>query len=79
MVLGATVKDTGSVGTDTPTGGVAFYDGATLLGVGALSGTGATATATFSISTLLLGGHSITAVYGGDSNFMVAAPRRLSA
>jgi hypothetical protein len=49
----------------TPTGTVAFYDGATSLGSSVLSGT----LATFSISSLSVGTHSITAVYGGDTNF----------
>jgi hypothetical protein len=49
----------------TPTGSVEFYDGTTLLG----SGTLASGSATYATSTLSSGTHSITAVYGGDSNF----------
>jgi uncharacterized repeat protein (TIGR03803 family) len=43
---------------------VTFEQGATVLGTGTLSG----GTATLSISTLGVGSHAITAVYGGDSN-----------
>jgi hypothetical protein len=58
----ATVKP---VGTGTPTGTVAFNDGATLLGTVTLSG----GTATFTTSSLAAGTHSITAMYSGDANF----------
>ena len=53
--------------TGTPTGTVTFYDnnGATTLGTGTLS----SGKATFSISTLTAGTHTITAVYGGGSNY----------
>ena len=55
----------------TPSGSVSFYDGTTLptltlLGNGTLSG----GQATFNTSTLSTGTHSITVVYGGDSNFI---------
>ncbi|HZV06696.1 MAG TPA: Ig-like domain repeat protein [Gemmataceae bacterium] len=53
-----------SPGSGTPTGTVTFEDGTTILGTGQLSG----GMATFSISTLSVGNHSITAVYGGDTN-----------
>jgi hypothetical protein len=49
--------------TGTPTGVVSFYDGTTLLGTGTLDGSGV---ATFSISTLAVGDHAITAFYDGD-------------
>ena len=52
--------------TTVPTGTVTFMDGATTLGTGALNGSGK---ATFATSALSTGSHSITAVYGGDSNF----------
>jgi hypothetical protein len=45
---------------------VTFKDGATTLGTGTLNGSGQ---ATFSTSLLTAGSHSITAVYGGDSDF----------
>ncbi len=54
-----------SPATGTPTGTVTFKDGGTTLGTGTLSG----GVATYSTSTLSIGTHSITAVYGGDTNF----------
>ena len=57
----ATVTSSGG----TPTGTVTFKDGATTLGIGALI----SGTANYSTTALVLNGHSITAVYGGDSNF----------
>jgi uncharacterized repeat protein (TIGR01451 family) len=50
----------------TPTGYVTFNDGATVLGVVALSA----GTAVYNTSTLSVGGHSITASYSGGSNFI---------
>jgi hypothetical protein len=47
------------------TGTVTFMDGASTMGPGTL----ASDVATFSTSALVLGSHSITAVYAGDSNF----------
>ncbi len=52
--------------TGTPTGAVTFSDGTTKLGTGALNSAGA---ATYSTSSLAVGEHSITAAYGGDTNF----------
>jgi autotransporter-associated beta strand protein len=50
-----------------PDGTVSFYDGATLLGTANLTPAGGvSATATFTISTLSVGTHTITAVYNGD-------------
>ena len=49
----------------TPTGTVTFMDSATSLGPGTLSG----GVATLSTSSLVVGGHTISVVYGGDSNF----------
>ncbi|MFF1956029.1 Ig-like domain-containing protein, partial [Streptomyces sp. NPDC058220] len=63
-ILTATVTAT-PPGAGTPTGTVDFFDGATLLGTSTLSG----GVATFSVSTLSVGTHSLTAVYSGDSNF----------
>jgi hypothetical protein len=48
----------------TPTGTVTFMDGSNVLGMGTLSD----GVATFSTTTLSIGTHSITAVYGGDDN-----------
>jgi hypothetical protein len=53
-----------SPGAGTPSGTVTFTDGSTTLGTGTLSG----GVATFSTSTLAVGSHSITAMYGGDTN-----------
>jgi hypothetical protein len=53
-------------GPGNPTGIVTFYDGGKTLGTGSLSADG---NATFSISSLSKGTHSITANYGGDDNF----------
>ena len=49
----------------TPTGSVTFLDNGTSLGTSSLSN----GQATFSTSTLSVGSHTITAQYGGDSNF----------
>jgi VCBS repeat-containing protein len=54
-----------SPGSGAPSGSVSFYDGSTLLGTGTVSG----GVATFTTSALKVGSHSITAKYGGDSNF----------
>ncbi len=51
--------------TAVPSGTVTFYDGATSLGSATLSG----GQATLTTSTLILGSHSITAAYSGDSSF----------
>jgi Bacterial Ig-like domain (group 3) len=58
----------------TPTGSVTFKDGANALGTGTLSGN----TATFATTGLALGNHSITAAYGGDSNFTNSASSTLT-
>ncbi len=68
VTLTATV--TRAAGSNTPSGTVTFKDGGTAIGNGILSGSGGTATATLTISTLIVGTHgSITAEYAGDSNF----------
>jgi len=54
-----------SSASGTPGGSVTFKDGAATLGVGALSG----GVAKYTTSTLAVGSHSITAVYGGDADF----------
>jgi hypothetical protein len=61
-----TLTATVTSGAGTPTGTVTFKDGSTTLGAGTL---GSTSQATFATSTLSVGSHSITAVYGGDNNF----------
>ena len=55
---------TATVSPAAATGTVTFKDGANTLGTGALAG----GTATFSTAALAMAAHSITAVYGGDSN-----------
>ncbi len=54
-----------SPGSGTATGTVTFKDGASTLGTGTLSG----GVATFTTSALTAGNHTITGVYGGDTNF----------
>lgn len=63
IVLTATVPQGSS--PVAPTGIVTFKDGATTIGTGTLSG----GIATLNTSTLSVGSHSLTAVYGGDTNF----------
>ena len=68
--LTATV--TAASGSVTPTGSVTFLRGSTALGSATLSGSGGTAQATLPISggsPLTIGANTITASYGGDSNF----------
>ncbi len=66
-VFGQSVTFTASVTSNvgTPTGIVTFTEGVVTLGTRSLSG----GVATFSISALTVGSHTITATYGGDSNF----------
>jgi hypothetical protein len=52
-------------GTGTPTGVVTFKDGSTTLGTATLSG----GIASFATAALSLGAHSLTAAYGGATNF----------
>jgi hypothetical protein len=73
-----TATVTGTAPT-TPTGTVTFKDGATTLGTGTLSGSGASATATFTTNMLSAGIHAtITAVYGGDVNYATQTSGSLS-
>ncbi|MFD1310940.1 Ig-like domain-containing protein [Streptomyces kaempferi] len=51
-----------SPGAGVPSGTVSFFDGATLLGTGTLSG----GVATFTTAMLNAGSHGLTAVYGGS-------------
>ncbi len=60
-----TFAATVSGASPTPTGAVMFYDGTAPLGSGSLDGFGV---ATLPTSTLTLGSHNITAVFGGDTN-----------
>jgi hypothetical protein len=63
-----------SPGSGTPTGTVTFKDGTTVLGTGTLNSNGQ---ATFTTSSLKLGNHSITAVYGGDTDFRTSTSAAL--
>ena len=62
-------------GAGTPTGSVTFMDGGTTLGTSPLNGSGQ---ATYTTSSLAVGTHSITASYGGDSNFSGSTSPALS-
>jgi hypothetical protein len=64
VTLTATV--TAASGSGTPTGTITFLDSTTSIGTGTLSASG---TATLSTTALAAGSHSITASYGGDTNF----------
>ena len=71
LTFTATVSGSGG----TPTGTVAFMEGVTTLGTGALNGSGQ---ATLTTSTLGAGSHAITAVYGGDATFATSTSAPLS-
>jgi len=75
--VGQSVTFTATVtpnGSGTPTGSVTFRDGGSTLGSGNLSG----GKASYSTSSFSAGAHSITAVYGGDSNFTGSTSSTLS-
>ncbi len=74
VVLTATVTPAAGSAA-TPTGSVTFMDGTTTLGTGTLNGT---LQASYTTSTLGAGTHSITAVYGGDTNFTGSTSALLS-
>jgi sugar lactone lactonase YvrE len=65
-----TATVTPSSGAIVPTGTVTFYDGSTAIGTGTLSasGSGASAVASLTTTSLAAGSHVITAVYSGDTN-----------
>jgi hypothetical protein len=70
-VYGQTVTLTATIaavapGAGTPTGTVTFSDQVGTLGTGALNGSGV---ATFTSTTISAGVHTVTASYGGDTNF----------
>ncbi len=68
----ATVTHSGS---GTPTGSVVFSDGALVLATVPITSSGV---ATYSTNTLSVGAHSISADYGGDSNFSASQSATLS-
>ena len=61
--FGTTVTFTATLTPSTGTGMIIFKDGPTTLGTGTLAG----GVASFSMATLTVGAHTITAIYGGDS------------
>lgn len=70
VAVGSTVTLTATVASSTtgvPTGTVTFYDGANPLGTSALNAQGV---ATFNMTSLPAGTNTISAVYGGDVNFI---------
>ena len=75
VTLTATVGAVGPVPSGTvPTGTVTFFDGPTTLGTGTV---GAGGVATFTMSLLGVGTHSLRATYGGDQAFR-SAPEALA-
>lgn len=66
-VFGQAVTFTARVQPAAATGTVGFYEGVTLLGTGTLDATGR---ARLTISSLGVGGHSITATYLGSTNYL---------
>ena len=80
--VGQSVTFTATVAATAPGSGVpasgetvTFKDGSTTLGTGTTNASGA---ATFTTTSLALGGHSITAVYAGDNNFNTSTSSILS-
>jgi hypothetical protein len=65
-----TARVTASPGAGTPTGTVSFYDGTALLGSPAL----VNGVAVLKTAALSAGGHTLTAVYNGDGNFVGPTP-----
>jgi hypothetical protein len=79
-VFGQSVTFTATVTPQAPativaTGTVTFYDGSTQLGTGSLNGSGQTS---YTTAGLGVGPHTISATYGGDSNYLVVAPNNYS-
>ena len=71
-----TLTDTlSSVNGTAPTGTVTFYSGSTSLGTGTVSGSGL---ATLATSALPVGTDSVTAVYGGDTNYSTSTSNAIS-
>ena len=74
MTFTATVS-AAAPGSRTPIGSVTFMDGSTTLGSGTLNSSGHAAIST---KTLTVGLHAITAIYGGDSNFLTSTSPTLN-
>jgi hypothetical protein len=60
----------GSTAVANPTGIVVFSDAGISIGQGTLASSGGVTVASFSTRTLMVGGHTITASYSGDGNFL---------
>jgi hypothetical protein len=75
VTFAATVASTVTGDTLVPTGSVTFLDGSTKLGSATLNSSGQ---ASLSTSSLAIGTHSITAQYGGDTNFDASTSSALS-
>ena len=76
--FGSSVTFTATVSSGTagtPTGTVTFRDGSTVIGTVALTGAG---TAALTTSSLTVGGHAITATYGGDVTFAASTSDALT-
>lgn len=73
-LVGGAVTFVAVVSPSTATGTVQFQDGATALGAANISG----GMATFSTPSLAAGTHTITAVYGGDTNDAVSTSGPIS-
>ena len=73
-IFGQSVTLTATVSPSTATGSVTFTDGSTTLG----SGTIASGVATLALSNFAVGTHTLTATYGGDSNYLTSASAPLS-
>jgi hypothetical protein len=69
VILSATVTASGG-GNGTQTGTVDFFDNGSPAGNGILNVSGV---ATITLSSLSVGSHTITAVYGGDNNFLTSS------
>ncbi len=79
-VVGQAVTFTASVtasgnGAGLPTGSVTFMDSGMVIGTANLDGS---ASAAFTISTLAVASHSISAVYNGDGNFLTSQSASVS-
>jgi hypothetical protein len=74
VTLTAVVSPSNSGGTATPTGTITFLDGTSTLGTVALTG----GSAALTLSTLAVGAHALTAVYGGDGNYLASSSPALT-
>jgi Bacterial Ig-like domain (group 3)/Abnormal spindle-like microcephaly-assoc'd, ASPM-SPD-2-Hydin/Beta-propeller repeat len=61
--------------TTVPSGAVSLLDGTTFIGSAAINGFGV---ARFGTAALSVGSHSITAVYGGDTNFATSTSNQIT-